>query len=90
VCSRTDLKYDIAIKFDSGLYFQTILKEIKEGKIHRGQTRVFHVGVDPEAGAEICKPTAEQTTEMKAAYDRIASGELAEAFGKNKAQAYAG
>jgi basic membrane protein A len=88
-CERTDLTYDIAIKFDSGLYVKKILEEIKSGKIHRGQTRVFHVGVDPEVGAVICKPTADQTAAMDAAYKLIASGDLAEAFGKNKAQAYA-
>jgi len=87
-CERTDLHYDIAVKFDSGLYLGKILAEIQSGKLKRGETRSFHVGVDPEVGAVICDPTPEETTAMKAAYDKIASGDLAEAFGKVKADAY--
>ncbi|CAN0448549.1 unnamed protein product, partial [Phaeothamnion confervicola] len=77
-CERTDIHYDIAVKFDSGLYLGTILKEISEGKLQRGETRTFHVGVDPEVGAVICDPTPEQTAAMEAAYAKIASGELGE------------
>ncbi len=88
-CERTDIHYDIAVKFDSGLYLGTILKEIQEGKLQRGQTRTFHVGVDPEVGAVICDPTPEETTAMEAAYAKIASGDLNEAFGAVKAEAYA-
>ncbi len=88
-CERTDIHYDIAVKFDSGLYLGTILKEISEGKLQRGETRTFHVGVDPEVGAVICDPTPEQTAAMEAAYAKIASGELNDAFGAVKAEAYA-
>ena len=88
-CERTDITYDIAVKFDSGLYLGKILAEIQSGTLQRGQTRKFLVGVDPEVGAVICKPTPEQTTTMEEAYAKIASGDLAEAFGKVKAEAYA-
>jgi basic membrane protein A len=87
-CARTDLKYDIAVKFSSGDYLATILSEIKSGKIKRGDRRVFHVGVDPQPGAEICKPTAEQTTIMKQAYADVASGKLKAALGAIAAEAY--
>lgn len=88
-CERTDLDYDIAVKFDSGLYAISIFDKIKSGEITRGQTYTFHVGVDPEVGAVICDPTPEQTTAMEAAYERIASGELSADFDANKAEAYA-
>jgi basic membrane protein A len=88
-CERTDLHYDIAVKFDSGLYAISIFDKIKSGEITRGQTYTFHVGVDPEVGAVICDPTPEQTTAMDAAYERIASGELQADFDANKAEAYA-
>ena len=70
-------------------YLKTILDEILSGKLQRGQTRVFHVGVDENVGAEICEPTPEQSTKMEEAYALIASGDLNEAFGKVKAEAYA-
>ena len=56
-CDRTDLKYDLTVKFDAGDYVSTILDEILAGKLKPGDTRTFHVGVDPQPGAEICKPT---------------------------------
>jgi basic membrane protein A len=88
-CERTDLDYQIAVKFDAGLYVDKILDEIKSGDLTRGETRVFNVGVDPEVGAVICDPTPEQTAAMEEAYARIASGELDEQFGEVKAEAYA-
>jgi basic membrane protein A len=88
-CDRTDLKYDIAVKFDSGVYLKTILAEIQSGKLKRGETRKFHVGVDDNVGAVICHPTPDQTAKMKDAYAKIASGALNDAFGKVKAAAYA-
>ena len=88
-CDRTDLKYDIAVKFDSGVYLKTILAEIQSGKLKRGETRQFHVGVDDNVGAVICHPTPDETATMKDAYAKIASGALNDAFGKVKAAAYA-
>ena len=52
--------------------------------------RVFHVGVDPEPGAEICDPTPEQQAAMDEVYSQIAAGDFAEQFGQIKAEAYAG
>lgn len=87
-CERTDLTYDIAVKFDAGEYLGTILAEIKDGKLQRGQIREFHVGRDPEVGAVICNPTAEQTAAMQAAYQRLASGELDTQFAAARAEAF--
>lgn len=90
VCDRTDLTYQIAVRFDAGDYLETILTEILEGKLQRGETRAFHVGVDPQGGAVICDPTPEQQTAMDEAYALIASGDLAADFGAIKGEAYGG
>jgi basic membrane protein A len=87
-CERTDLTYDIAVKFDAGEYLGTILEEIKAGELQRGQVREFHVGRDPEVGAVICSPTAEQTAAMDEAYARLASGELDAPFAEARAEAF--
>ena len=50
-CERTDLDYQMAVKFDAGQYVATILDEIQSGELQRGETRVFHVGVDDSVGA---------------------------------------
>ena len=79
-CARTDLKYDIAVRFDAGDYLATILAEIQSGALQRGKTRAFHVGVDPQPGAVICKPTADQTTAMATVYKDIAAGKYNDQF----------
>ena len=89
VCERTDLDYQIAVRFDAGDYLDPILTEIAAGTFQEGDVRVFRVGVDPEPGAVICDPTPEQTEAMDAAYATIASGELAAQFGEIKGTAYA-
>jgi len=88
-CERTDLTYQIAVKFDAGQYVATILDEIQSGELQRGETRVFHVGVDDSVGAEICKPTAEQETQMKDMLAKIAAGDFTAEFDKNRTEAYA-
>lgn len=89
VCEGSDLHYDIAVRFDAGLFVDSILNEILSGELQRGETRVFHVGVDDVVGAVICEPTPEQTKEMDAAYQRVASGELQAQFDEVKEKAYA-
>ncbi len=89
VCERSDLDYQIAVRFDAGDYLDPILAEITDGSFKEGDVRVFRVGVDPEPGAVICDPTPEQTTAMDAAYATIASGDLAAQFGEIKGTAYA-
>jgi basic membrane protein A len=87
-CDRTDLKYDLQVMFDAGDYLSVILQEIKDGKLHRGDTRSFHVGVDPQVGAEICKPTAEQTAAMEQVYKDIAAGKFNDQFQAIKKEVY--
>lgn len=89
-CARTDLDYQIQVKFDGGDYLDVILNEIIAGSFNEGDIRVFRVGVDPEPGAEICDPTPEQQTAMDDVYAQIAAGDLAEQFGAIKGQAYSG
>ena len=89
-CARTDLKYDIQVKFDGGDYLAANLKGIIDGTFKEGETRTFKVGIDKEPGAEICKPTPEQTTAMKDLYAKIAAGDFAADFGAIKGKAYAG
>lgn len=89
-CESTDLDYQIQVRFDGGDYLGTILSEIVAGTFKEGDTRVFHVGVDPEPGAQICDPTPEQQQAMDDVYAKIAAGDFAADFGAIKGQAYAG
>jgi basic membrane protein A and related proteins len=87
-CERTDLKYDLAVKFDAGVYLQTILPELLSGKLKRGETRMFHVGVDPDVGATICHPTPEQKATFDAAVAKMVAGDFKDQFAKIKKDAY--
>jgi hypothetical protein len=90
VCeSSTDLKYDIAVRFDAGLYAISIFDKILAGEIQRGEKYTFHVGVDDVVGAVICDATPEQQATMDEAYALIASGDLQADFDAIKAEAYA-
>jgi basic membrane protein A and related proteins len=75
-CTRTDIKYQIAIRFDAGDYLDTIFKELLAGNLKEGSVRTFHVGKDKEPGAVICGATADQTTAMTKVYTDIASGKF--------------
>ncbi len=88
VCDRTDLKYDIAVKFDAGQYVGTILDELLAGKLKPGDTRTFRVGVDPQPGAVICKPTPDQDAAMKQVYSDIAAGKFTAQFAAIKKKVY--
>ena len=88
-CERTDVTYQIAVRFDAGDYLDTILDEIASGDFAEGDRRVFHVGVDPQPGAVICGATPEQQTAMDEVYALIASGDLNDEFGAIKGEAYA-
>ncbi|MEX0846792.1 MAG: BMP family ABC transporter substrate-binding protein [Ilumatobacteraceae bacterium] len=89
-CESTELDYQIQVRFDGGDYLGTILDEIVAGTFKEGDTRVFHVGVDPEPGAQICDATAEQQAAMDEVYAKIAAGDFAADFGAIKGQAYSG
>jgi basic membrane protein A len=89
-CERTDLDYQIQVKFDGGDYIDSILQEIADGTFHEGDVRVFRVGVDPQPGAEICAPTPDEAAAMEELYSQIAAGDFVDAFGAIKGQAYSG
>ena len=87
-CARTDVKYDLMVKFDAGDYVSTILDELLAGKLKPGDTRTFKVGVDPQPGAEICNPTPDQKTAMETVYSDIAAGKFVDQFMAIKKKVY--
>ena len=90
VCESTeDLKYDIAVKYDAGDYVTAIMKLLVAGKFKEGDIKHFKVGIDPEPGAVICNATPDQQAAMDAVYKQIASGDLADEFGKIAGVAFA-
>jgi basic membrane protein A len=89
VCESTELQYDIAVRFDAGLYAISVFDKILSGEIQRGDKYTFHVGVDDVVGAVICDATPEQQAAMDEAYALIASGDLQDEFDAIKAEAYA-
>jgi basic membrane protein A len=90
VCDAgTDLKYDIAVRFDAGDYVKAVMKEIIAGTFKEGDTKTFKVGVDPEPGAVICNPTPDQKAAMDAVYKKIAAGDFSAEFDKIDAAAFA-
>ncbi len=90
VCQRTDLKYDVAVRFDAGDYLETILSEIISGQLQRGEVRKFSVGVDPQVGAKICSPADEEAEFMEELYSAIAAGHLSQRFQEIKSEVYSG
>ncbi len=88
VCERTDLNYDVAVRFDAGDYLDTILSEIISGELAEGEIRVFRVGVDDEVGAKICNPTPEEEALLNAIYTQIGAGDLKSLFAEIKAEVY--
>ena len=85
-----ELKYDIAVKFDGGDYVKAVMKDIIAGTFKEGDTKAFKVGVDPEPGAVICKPTPDQQTKMDDVYSQIATGKLDALLGEISGKAFAG
>jgi basic membrane protein A len=85
----TDLKYDIAVKFDGGDYVKAVMKEIVAGTFKEGDIKTFKVGVDPEPGAVICNATPDQQAAMDAVYKDIADGKFTDQFNQIDATAFA-
>ena len=90
VCTRDDLAYSVASRFDGGDYIRAIFPQILNGQVKEGETKLFQVGVDPEPGGLICDPTDEQQQAMDDIYANVASGMYAGDFGAIKGQAYGG
>ena len=93
-CERTDLSYQIAVKFDGGDYIIEAMNRIADGTFKEGDKLTFHpgdsVGPGGSPGAVICDPTDEQQTALEEVYAKIQAGEFAAKFGAIKGQAYAG
>ena len=93
-CERTDLKYDIAVKFDGGDYILEAMKRIVAGTFKEGEKLTYQLGDNAgpggSPGAVICNPTPEQQTAMDEVYAKLAAGELAADLGAIKGQAYGG
>jgi basic membrane protein A len=89
-CERSDLDYQIAVRFNGGDYIKAQIGAMISGEFGEGDVKTFHVGVDPEPGAVICDASAEQQAAMDDVISSIAAGELTDLFGGIKAEAYGG
>ena len=87
-CERTDLAYDMEIKFDAGDYISPIFDEILAGTATEGGNRKFTVGIDPEVGGELCNGTADQVAALQALNERIGAGEFDEKIFEILSEAY--
>ena len=47
VCERTELDYDIAVKFDGGDYVEPIMAEIIDGTFQEGDDQAFRSASTP-------------------------------------------
>jgi basic membrane protein A len=87
-CDRSDLDYQIAVRFDGGDYIEALFDELLAGEFTEGEIKTFHVGVDPEPGAAICDASPEQQDAMDEINLTIASGDLGGLFAEIKSEAY--
>ena len=88
VCTRSDLKYQIAVKFDGGDYLSALITKLLAGTYKEGDIYTFHVGVDKEPGALICNASAEQQKALDAVASDIAAGKFKDAFAAINKKAY--
>lgn len=89
-CSRTDLRYSIAVRFDSSDYLPSALEKIRNGVLREGRSYTFRVGVDPEPGAVICRATPEAASAMQRLSQDIAAGRYTATFAEIRTKAYGG
>ena len=87
-CTRKDLKYQIAVKFDGGDYLNALITKLLAGTYKEGDVYSFHVGVDKEPGAEICNATADQQKALDAVGSDIAAGKFKDALFAIQKKAY--
>jgi basic membrane lipoprotein Med (substrate-binding protein (PBP1-ABC) superfamily) len=84
-----DLAYDIAVRFDAGDYVGVVFPQIVSGEFAEGSVRVFNAADDPDVvGATFCD-AADLQPALDEAYATVASGDLDEAIGQIKAEAFA-
>ena len=93
-CDRTDLTYNIAVKFDAGDYILEALARIVDGSFKEGEKLTYQVGDNAgpggSPGAVICDPTPEQQAAMDEISAKLAAGDFAAELGAIKGQAYGG
>ena len=87
-CTRTDIKYQIAVKFDGGDYLNALFTKLLAGQFKEGATYTFHVGVDKEPGAAICNATADQQKALDTVASDIAAGKFKDALFAIQKKAY--
>ena len=88
-CERDDVDYDFEVKFDAGDYVAPIFDAILSGAADEGGIREFHVGVDPEVGAEFCDGAqAGQVDRLDALNARIGAGDFSEEITAIISEAY--
>lgn len=88
-CERDDLDYDFEVKFDAGDYVAPIFDDILNGVAVEGGVREFHVGIDPEVGAEFCDGAGgAQVAMLDALNARIGAGDFAEQITAIVSEAY--
>lgn len=90
-CDRTDVTYDMMIKFDAGDYISPIFDEILAGTATEGGNRKFTVGLDEEAGAEFCAGASQEMIDMLDAHNAaIGAGDYNDKIFEILGIAYAG
>ena len=87
-CERDDLTYDLEVMFDAGDYLAPIFDEILIGTAEEGGARRFTVGIDPEVGASLCNPTADQEQALADLNARIGAGEFNDKIYEILSEAY--
>ena len=87
-CSRSDLKYQIAVKFDGGDYLSALVTKLLAGTYKEGDVYTFRVGADKEPGAQICKPNTEQQKALDTVSSEIAAGKYKDALFAIQKKAY--
>ena len=87
-CERDDLVYDLEVMFDAGDYLAPIFDEILAGTAEEGGARRFTVGIDPEVGANLCDPAADQQQALDDLNTRIGAGDFADTIYGILSEAY--
>ncbi|HUP74604.1 MAG TPA: BMP family ABC transporter substrate-binding protein [Acidimicrobiales bacterium] len=87
-CTRSDLDYQIAVKFDGGDYLSALITKLLAGTYKEGDVYTFRVGADKEPGAQICDATTEQQTALDTVSSEIAAGKYKDALFAIQKKAY--
>lgn len=75
-CGDPSADFAISVIFSPGDYFAAALQDFAAGKLTMGETRVWHLGVDPVPTVKLCDGTPEQVAAVEEFITRIGSGEI--------------